>query len=80
MTRILGRQITYRNPSSLRFLIRRLRTGTPFIFAIVMSGLYLSTRSGMAQQVTGTVAQLLGRQPIFFEQYVRDNRHLWLPE
>ncbi len=44
MSRILERKITYRNPNPLSFLASHLRSGTPLTFALVMTGLYLSTR------------------------------------
>ena len=42
-----------------------------------MSGLYLSTRNGMAERVTGEVERLTGRKPIAFAQYVRDYQDAW---
>jgi uncharacterized protein YbjT (DUF2867 family) len=44
MSEVLGRRITYRNPNPLHFLIETMRRGTPFMFALVMTGLYTSTR------------------------------------
>jgi uncharacterized protein YbjT (DUF2867 family) len=77
MSRILGRKITYRNPNPLNFLASHLRRGTSLTFALVMSGLYLSTRSGMAERVTGEVERLTGCKPIAFAQYVRDYQDAW---
>ena len=77
MSRILGRKITYRNPNPLSFLASHLRRGTSLTFALVMSGLYLSTRNGMAERVTGEVERLTGRKPIAFAQYVRDYQDAW---
>ena len=77
MSQILGRKITYRNPNPLRFLASHLRRGTPLTFALVMTGLYLSTRNGMAERVTGEVERLTGRKPIAFAQYVRDYQDVW---
>ena len=74
---VLGRPITYRNPSSLRFLWRQARSGTSLPFAVVMTWLYASTRKGMAAQVTDSVQRLLGRAPISFRQYVIDYQDAW---
>jgi len=74
---VLGRKITYRNPSLINFFVTHLRRGTPFMFALVMTGLYLSTRNGMAEPVTGEVERLLGRLPIPFRQYAIDYRSSW---
>ena len=78
MSDVLGRKITYRNPNPLYFLIETIRRGTSFSFAVVMTGLYLSTRFGMAELVTDEVKRLTGRKPITFRQYVQDYRKLWI--
>jgi uncharacterized protein YbjT (DUF2867 family) len=77
MSRALGREIIYRNPNPLSFLIETARRGTPLKYALVMTGLYLSTRFGMAESVTSEVEQLTGRKPITFRQYVQDYRQAW---
>ncbi|HQY93867.1 SDR family oxidoreductase [Caldilinea sp.] len=74
---VLGRPITYRNPSSLSFLWRQVRGGASLPFAVVMTWLYNSTRKGMAAQVTEEVQRLLGRPPITFRQYVVDYQDVW---
>lgn len=73
----LGREIKYRNPNPLHFLFETLRRGTPFTFAIVMMGLYTSTRFGMAESVTNEVLRLTGRKPTSFKQYTEDYRDAW---
>jgi uncharacterized protein YbjT (DUF2867 family) len=78
MTEVLGRKITYRNPNPLHFLIETVRRGTPFRYALVMLGLYTSTRFGMAEPVTNEVERLIGRKPITFRQYVQDYRAAWI--
>jgi uncharacterized protein YbjT (DUF2867 family) len=77
MSGVLGRTINYRNPNPLHFLIERMRRGTPFIFALVMTGLYTSTRFGMAEPITDEVERLIGRKPICFRQYVMDYKDTW---
>lgn len=74
---VLGRTIRYANPTPLRFFFTRLQRGTPFMFSLVMTGLYLSTRNGMADKVTGEVQRLLGRPPISFQQYAQDYASAW---
>lgn len=78
MSEVLGRTITYRNPNPLYFLIETVRRGTPLPFAVVMTGLYLSTQFGMAEPVTDAVKRLTGRKPIMFRQYVQDYRDAWI--
>lgn len=78
MSEVLGRRITYRNPNPLHFLIETVRRGMPFQYALVMTGLYLSTRLGMAELVTNEVKRLTGCTPITFRQYVQDYRKMWI--
>ena len=78
MSEVLGRRITYRNPNPLHFLIETMRRGTLFMFALVMTGLYTSTRFGMAEPITNEVERLTGRKPILFRQYVIDYKDAWM--
>lgn len=77
LSEVLGRKITYRDPSPVNFFMTHLRHGTPFMFALVMTGLYLSTRNGMAETVTAEVERITGRTPISFRQYASDYRSSW---
>lgn len=79
-SRVLGRQITYRNPSDAQFLWKQVRKGTKLPFAVVMTWLYSSTRNGMAAVVTNEVPRLLGRPAITLQQFVQDNKDVWMPQ
>src|SRR5829696_8339485 len=61
LSETLGREIKYRKPNPLYFLAETIRRGTPFTFALVMTGLYMSTRFGMAKPVSNEVERLTGR-------------------
>ncbi|MEO8354334.1 MAG: SDR family oxidoreductase [Chloroflexota bacterium] len=74
----LGREIRYRKPNPFYFLAETVRRGTPFTFALVMTGLYMSTRFGMAASVTHEVERLTGKKPISFKQYTQDYKEAWL--
>lgn len=74
---VLGREIRYTDPSLLRFVRESVAGGRPLIFALIMAGLYTSTRFGMAERVTETVERLLGRPPIPFRRYVQDYAEAW---
>ncbi|HEX2990020.1 MAG TPA: NmrA family NAD(P)-binding protein, partial [Anaerolineales bacterium] len=78
LTETLGRRINYRNTGALSFLIETRRRGASFPYALVVTGLYMSTRFGMAETVTNDVERLLGRKPISFKQYTEDYREAWL--
>lgn len=77
-TDVLDKRIVYTRPSLLKFIRRSLNRGTPFTFALVMAGLYTSTRLGMADKVTSTVHDLLDRPPISLRQYIQDYAEAWL--
>ena len=78
LSEVLGRRITYRNPNPLRFFIETIRRGSPFLFALIVTGLYLSTRFGMAEPVTNEVQHLTGNKPVTFRQYVENYRDMWI--
>ncbi len=78
ISEVLERRITYRNPNPLYFLIETMRRGTSFMFALAMTGLYTSTRFGMAEPITDEVERITGRKPILFRQYVIDYKDVWM--
>lgn len=78
LSEVLDRKITYRNPSLFYFLMTHLQRGTPFMFALVMTGLYLSSRNGMAEQVTVEVERITGQKPKTFRQYVQAHKAEWI--
>ena len=43
-----------------------------------MTGLYVSTRNGMAESVTEEVEKLTGKQPITFRKYAEDYKLEWM--
>jgi uncharacterized protein YbjT (DUF2867 family) len=78
-SQVLGRKITYMDPSALAFFLRQTRK-FPLAYALVTTWLYLSTRGGMAERVTGEVRRLLGREPITLRRYIQDYRGSWEKE
>lgn len=77
MTRILGKHITYSKPGVLAFRREMLRRGHAKGFVNVMAILYLTTRLGMAKQVTDDLAPLIQREPTTLEQYVINHAQYW---
>ncbi|MFN8382699.1 MAG: SDR family oxidoreductase [Anaerolineales bacterium] len=75
LSEVLGREIQYKNPVS--FLFETMRRGTPFMFALVMTGLYTSTRFGMAEPITNEVEKLTGQKPISFKEFANDYKENW---
>lgn len=78
LSEVLGREIKYKNPNLFHFFIKKLRQGTPFMFALVMTGLYTSTRFGMAELITDEVERITGHKPITFKQYAKDYKESWV--
>ncbi len=78
LSETLDRKIIYRNPNLIHFFFNTLRRGTSLAFAIVMMGLYTSTRFGMAEPITAEVERLIGRKPITFKEYTQDYKDAWL--
>lgn len=77
-TQVLGRKITYRNPSEIQFFLRQVQQGASLPFALVTTWLYANTRGGMADRVTSEVQRITGRAPICMRQYIEDYRANWM--
>ncbi|MBK8781762.1 MAG: SDR family oxidoreductase [Anaerolineales bacterium] len=78
LSEVLRREIQYKNPNPVYFLIETMQRGTPFMFALVMMGLYTSTRFGMAEPITTEVEKLTGRKPISFQEFANDYKENWM--
>lgn len=78
LSEVLRREIQYKNPNPVYFLIKTMQRGTPFMFALVMMGLYTSTRFGMAEPITTEVEKLTGRKPISFQEFANDYKENWM--
>ena len=78
LSAVLGRPITYTNPSIPAFLLDTRRRNMPLAFALVMLGIYATARFGKAGLVTDDTARLLGRPPITMRQFAVDNRECWV--
>ncbi len=76
-TDVLGRKITYQDPSLPAFIWRTWRRGKPLPFTLVMAMLYHSTKKGLAIVVSDQVENILNRRPTPFRQYVEDYRSAW---
>jgi hypothetical protein len=79
-TEILGRKITFRDPSTFSFILNSLQSGGAVDFTLVMALLYRATRKGMADPISDNVSKLLGRPPIAMAQYIRDYIDVWMNE
>lgn len=77
MTQILEQPIEYSNPSLPRFVWRFWRRGYALGYIGVVAAIYTTTRLGLAQNITLHAQQLLGRDPISFQQFVKDYAPVW---
>lgn len=77
ISKTLGRQISYVNPSILSFILCKLREGIPLNFVIVMAAIYGTAKLGKAALVTDQLAQLLGREPITLKDFASDYKSCW---
>lgn len=77
MSDILGKKIEYKNPSIFQFYKRKRNEGYSIMHIIVMIGLYSVTKFGLAAKKTDELKQLLDRDPISFEQFVKDHKEVW---
>lgn len=78
LSEVLGRKITYRNPSIPAFVWKTLQRGKPLGLTLIMSYLYTQTKYGMSAKVTEDVEKILGRIPISLKQFAIDYRHVWI--
>ena len=79
LTTVLGRKITYCNPSILRFIWRKWqKEKNPLVFTLIMVALYTISKLGKAARLTNETERLLGRPPITFQQFANDYRAIWM--
>ncbi len=74
----LDRDITYEDPSILKFFIQQKSEGLKTTYILVMIGLYTVAKLGKAAETTAELEDLLGREPRSFFQFVTDYRREWI--
>ena len=76
----LGRPIRYARPGIFRYLGHARRTlGMPWGMALVTAAIYTTARLGLAGGLSGTVREVLGRDPISFAEFAHRERDIWKP-
>jgi uncharacterized protein YbjT (DUF2867 family) len=78
LSEVLGREITYSNPSNRHFGKVLRERGYPLAHILVMEALYTLAKLGLAGQLTKDTERVLGRAPITFRQFAKDYRSVWL--
>lgn len=74
LSAVLGREVTYADPSPWAFARREYARGRPLPFVLVMLGIYTTARLGLTGRVSGDVERVLGRPPRAFETFAADHR------
>ncbi|MEZ0481587.1 SDR family oxidoreductase [Planococcus sp. SSTMD024] len=77
MTEILGKPITYANPSPKDFKQYMLSRGKDKGFINVVIGIHFPTKLGLAKGITSDYQNLTGHPPKKMEAYLHDYRHSW---
>ena len=77
-TEVLGRKITYRNPSLFWFVLRRVFSPIPFPIVVVMGFLYTLAKKGKTEEVEPDLERLLGRKPKTLKEYINDYSEKWM--
>lgn len=78
LTDVLDRPIRYTDPSIAAFIRRQRREGRPWPFVLVMAGIYLTARFGLAARVTDDLQRLLERTPRTVRDFAEDYRDVWM--
>ncbi len=73
LSRVLGQKITYIALTDDAARAGMLSAGLPDFYAGTIVDLFRAYRGGIASQVTPHVKRITGREPIAFEQFVRDH-------
>lgn len=80
LTDVLGRTVTYTNPSVLRFVWQKaVREKMKLGFVLIMVALYSVAKLGKAAGLTDTLTGLLGRPPTKLKQFAEDTKAVWMP-
>ncbi|WP_310549900.1 SDR family oxidoreductase [Paenibacillus glufosinatiresistens] len=78
MTGVLGRPITYANPSVKDFKAYMLKQGTDPAFVNVVVGIHIPTKLGLAKGIRRDYETMTGRKPTKLKQYLEDHRDSWM--
>ena len=77
LSAVTKRCITYKNPSTNKYVERLRRNKADKDFIMVQKMLYFVVRHNFSSSTTSSTAELLGRQPISFREFASDNAAAW---
>ena len=76
---VLGRAITYPDPSLWAFGRRMSRRGEPLPYVALLCAIYTTARLGLADRVTGDTREILDRDPRDVRTFVEDYAEAFRP-
>ncbi|THB62584.1 MAG: NAD-dependent epimerase/dehydratase family protein [Spirochaetaceae bacterium] len=74
----LNRKIEYVSPNPARFVAFHLKRGRKLAMTLVMLALYSLVKSGKADITSTTSKEILGRETISLEEFIRDHKNILL--
>ena len=78
LSKTLGENITYRNPSLVYFIWRSWQKHRNFSFAVITAIIYTTARLGRAGLITEDLEKILRRPPMSFQKFAKDYKECWL--
>ncbi|WKA57048.1 SDR family oxidoreductase [Planococcus shenhongbingii] len=78
MTKILGKPISYTNPSTKEFKEHMLSCGLDKAFINVVIGIHFPTKLGLAKGISADYEKLTGMKPTKIETYIKDYQNAWI--
>lgn len=70
----LGTKITYESPNLFKFYLTKTKEKMPFMLVLVMIMLHYLPRFQKEPRNTEWVKNVIGREPITFNQFIKDNK------
>ncbi|MRN56171.1 SDR family oxidoreductase [Paenibacillus monticola] len=80
MTTIIGRPISYSQPSTQEFKTYMLAKGLESKYINVVSGIHFITKIGLAKGITDVYSNITHKQPTGIETYIKDYQASFTPE
>lgn len=78
-TKVLGRPINYVDVQAPDYIELMLKKGWSISDAAFNVFLYDMVKTGKESTIAPDLKQMIGREPLTFEQYVRDHKWAWMP-
>lgn len=75
LSRVTGRKIKYISPTLFNFFLAKRKEKTPPMFILVMIMLHYLPRFQKEPPITDWVTKITGKEPITFEQFIKDYLH-----